>query len=301
MTTEPQVAITIDDRVLTIMLDRPDRMNAFTPDMLTEMITAFDRADADEDVRAVIVTGNGDRAFCAGADLSEGASTFDYSDGPVWSDGGSPVREDGSVDWSHPGVRDGGGLLTLRIYRSRKPVIGAINGAAVGIGATMILPMDHIVASETARFGFLFARRGIVPEAASSWFLPRRVGITTALDWCFSGRMVDAEEAARAGLVQQVVPASVLIEQAHRAAHRLTAESAPVSIALTRTLMWRMLGASSPMDAHRLDSRLMWERGGSADAREGVAAFLERRLPIFRDRVDAASAILPDGLRDLPW
>lgn len=298
-----QVDVDVADGLLTITLDRTDRMNAFTPQMLREMIAAFDRADADDDVRAVIVTGRGTRAFCAGADLGDGGGTgaFDYAHGPVWSDAGSPVRADGSVDWSHAGVRDGGGILSLRIFHAHKPVIGAINGAAVGIGATMTLPMDILIASETAQFGFVFARRGIVPEAASSWFLPRRVGISTALDWCYSGRMVAAAEALEAGLIRRVVPADGLIEVARTLARDLTAASAPVSVALTRMMMWRMLGAADPMAAHRLDSRLMWQRGGSADAAEGIGAFLDKRTPCFSDGIGRALADLPPELSELQW
>jgi enoyl-CoA hydratase/carnithine racemase len=301
MTAEAQVAVDIAERLLTITLDRPARMNAFTPQMLREMLAAFDRADADDAIRAVIVTGRGERAFCAGADLADGPAAFDYTVAPIWSDAGSPVRPDGSSDWNHEGVRDGGGLLSLRIFRSRKPVIGAINGAAVGIGATMTLPMDFLIASEGARFGFVFARRGIVPEAASSWFLPRRVGISTALDWSYSGRMVGAAEARAAGLVRLVVSAGGLIDAARSLARDLTDGSAPVSVALTRAMMWRMLGAADPMAAHRIDSRLMWERGASADAAEGVGAFLEKRRPHFNDSVDAAMADLPAAIADLRW
>ncbi|MGN6819653.1 MAG: enoyl-CoA hydratase-related protein, partial [Sphingomonas sp.] len=265
-----QIQGDVTDRIRTITLDRPAAMNAFTAQMMREMIAAFDRADADDEVRAVIVTGSGERAFCAGADLSSGGATFDYAQGPRWSDAGSPVGPDGQVDWDHEGIRDGGGLLSLRIFQSSKPVIGAINGAAVGIGATMILPMDFRIAAEGARFGFVFARRGIVPEAASSWFLPRLVGISTALDWCYSGRLVPADEAQQAGLVCSLHAPADLLPAARELARRLTAESAPVSIALTRQMMWRMMGAPSPSDAHRLDSRLIWSRGASADAREGV-------------------------------
>ena len=236
---------------------------------------------ADDSVRAVIVTGAG-RAFCAGADLSGGAATFDYAA----RDGcDSPVGADGSVDWAHEGVRDNGGKLTLRIFSAKKPVIGAINGAAVGIGATMLLPMDVRLASEGARFGFVFARRGIVPEAASSWFLPRLVGISQAMEWCCSGRVFDAAEAQRGGLVRSVHSADDLLPAARALAHAMTADSAPVSVALTRQMLWRMMGAAHPIEAHRLDSRLVWARGGSADAREGVASFLEKRDANYSDSV----------------
>ena len=275
----------ITDGIMTITLARPEAMNAFNVAMMQAMIAAFDRADADDAVRAVIVTGEGESAFCAGADLSAGGATFDYANGPRWSDAGSPVREDGSVDWDHEGVRDGGEMLTMRIFQSRKPVIGAINGAAVGIGATMTLAMDVRLAADAARFGFVFARRGIVPEAASSWFLPRLVGISTALEWAMSGRLVPAAEAREAGLVRSIHAPGELLDAARALAHQMTAESAPVSVVLTRQMMWRMLGAAHPIEAHRLDSRLVWSRGGSADAQEGVASFLEKRPASYSDKV----------------
>jgi enoyl-CoA hydratase/carnithine racemase len=270
--------------ILTITLNRPDRLNAFTPVMMKELIAAFDQADADDDVRAVIMTGAG-RAYCAGADLGAGGATFDYAKRPDRLEQGSPVRDDGSVDYSHPGVRDGGGRLALRIFNSKKPVIGAINGPAVGIGVTMTLPMDFRLASDTARFGFVFARRGIVPEAASSWFLPRLVGISQALDWCYSARLFDAAEALKGGLVRSVHAPDDLLSAARALAHELTDHSAPVSIALTRQMMWRMMGAEHPMIAHRLDSRGVWSRGQSDDAREGVQSFLEKRDAVFPNRV----------------
>ncbi len=283
------ITTAVEDGIFTLMLNRPDRMNAFTPLMMREMCAAFDIADGDDDVRAVIVTGAG-RAFCAGADLGSGAATFDYAARGGKEGLGSPIREDGSVDWEHEGVRDNGGRLTLRIFACKKPVIGAINGAAVGIGATMQLPMDFRLASDTARFGFVFARRGIVPEAASSWFLPRLVGIGQALDWCYSGRVFDAAEALKGGLARSVHAPDELLPAARALAKQLTAESAPVSIALTRQMMWRMMGAAGPMDAHRLDSRLVWARGGTADAKEGVTSFLEKRTASYPDTVS----------RDLP-
>ncbi len=278
--------------IATVTLNRPDRMNAFTGQMMAELVAAFDLTDTDDAVRAVIVTGAG-RAFCAGADLAAGGATFDYAkrgDKP----GGSPVRPDGSVDLSHEGVRDTGGRLTLRIFQSLKPVIGAISGAAVGIGATMQLAMDARLASDTARFGFVFARRGIVPEAASSWFLPRLVGISTALEWCYSGRVFGADEALAAGLVRSVHAGDDLLPAAHALAQQMTAESAPVSVALTRQMLWTMLGAAHPMDAHRIDSRGVWVRGASDDAREGVASFLEKRPARFTDSVSAAWPGLAD-------
>jgi enoyl-CoA hydratase/carnithine racemase len=296
-----QIRVDVTDHILTITLDRPSAMNAFTVQMMREMSAAFDRADADDEVRAVIVTGSGDRAFCAGADLSAGAGTFDYAKGKGWSDAGSPVDPDGHVDWNHEGIRDGGGMLSLRIFQSIKPVIGALNGAAVGIGATMTLPMDFRLAAEGARLGFVFARRGIVPEAASSWFLPRLVGISTALDWCYSGRLVAAAEAKDAGLVRSVHAPADLLPAARQLAREITAESAPVSVALTRQMMWRMMGAPSPIDAHRLDSRLVWSRGASADALEGVASFLEKRSAIYPDKVSTDLPHFSPWLDPLKW
>ena len=269
--------------VLTITLNRPDKLNAFNGPMRDELIQAFDQADADDAVRAVIVTGAG-RAFCAGADLSQGAKTFDYAaraDRP----GAQAMRPDGSVDWSHESVRDGGGRVTLRIFECLKPVIAAINGPAVGIGATMLLPMDIRLASDSARFGFVFNRRGITPEACSSWFLPRLVGISRALEWTYSGRVFDAAEALDGGLVRKVLPADQLLPAAQAIAREIADNTAPVSIALTRQMMWRMLGAEHPMVAHRIDSRSIFSRGASADAKEGVMAFLEKRSPQFSNQV----------------
>lgn len=276
------------DGIATITLDRPDQLNAFNKAMLDDLLAAFDATDADDAVRAVIVTGSG-RAFCAGADLSEGGATFDYEKrGGRWADGESPVDQDGNVDWSNPAVRDGGGMLSLRIFESRKPVIGAINGPAVGVGATMTLPMDFRLASDTARVGFVFARRGIVPEATSTWFLPRLVGIGQALEWCYSARLFDAAEALRGGLVRSVHAPDELLPAARALARELTSASAPVSISVMRRMLWAGLGAQHPMDAHRLESRVMWLRGASADAREGVGSFLEKRPAVFPDSVSAA-------------
>jgi enoyl-CoA hydratase/carnithine racemase len=288
------------DGIFTLTLNRPDRMNAFTPQMMAEMIAAFDLADADDAVRAVIVTGAG-KAFCAGADLAGGGATFDYAKRPDKLEQGSPIRADGSVDYDHPGVRDNGGKLTLRIFACKKPVIGAINGAAVGIGATMMLPMDFRLASDTARFGFVFARRGIVPEAASSWFLPRLVGIGQALEWCYSGRVFGADEALRGGLVRSVHAAGDLLSAARALAHELTAEGAPVSVALTRNMMWRMMGAAHPMEAHRLDSRLIWSRGSSGDAAEGVASFLEKRAATFPGKASVDVPHFSPWMDDPDW
>ena len=265
-----QIAYEVEGPVLTITLDRPEQMNAFTPQMMVELIDAFEQADKDDDVRAIIVTGRG-RAFCAGADLSAGGQTFDAD---------APARRDRPR--SEAGVpRDGGGLLTLRIFESTKPVIAAINGAAVGVGITMTLPMDIRLAAEGAKIGFVFARRGLVPEAASSWFLPRIVGISRAMEWVATGRVFLADEAEAAGLVRSVHPAGELLAAARALAAEIADNTAPVSVALSRQMLWRMLGADHPMEAHKIDSRGIFERGRSDDVREGVTSFLEKRPARF--------------------
>ena len=275
-----EIAYDVTERVATITLDRPDRLNAFTETMMLELLDAFDRADGDDDVRAVVVTGRG-RAFCAGADLSAGADTF--------REGGSRIQTAAGVP------RDGGGMVALRIFRSLKPVIAAINGPAVGVGITMALPMDMRLASEEARVGFVFARRGIVPEAASSWFLTRLVGIQQATEWVFTGRVFDAQEALRGGLVRSVHAADELLPAAYVLAAEIVQHTAPVSVALSRQMLWRMLGAGHPMLAHQADSRGILYRGRSADSHEGVRSFLERRAPVFPDLV---SSDLPDVFPD---
>ena len=285
----------VADHVLTLTLNRPDKLNAFNAAMMNDLIRAFDAADADDAVRAIIVTGAG-RAFCAGADLSAGAKTFDYAAREDRPDkAGTPVDANGRIDWSHPSVRDGGGRVVLRIFQCCKPVIAAVNGPAVGIGATMLLPMDVRLASEQARIGFVFARRGITPEACSSWFLPRLVGISRALEWTYTGRIFDAAEALAGGLVRQVHAPQSLLPAAQALAREIVDNSAPVSVALTRQMMWRMLGAEHPMMAHRIDSRAIYARGASADAKEGVSAFLEKRRATFTNTV---SQDLPDFY---PW
>ena len=275
----------VSDHILTLTLNRPDQLNAFNAAMMNELIAAFDAADADDAVRAIIVTGAG-RAFCAGADLSAGAKTFDYAartDRPDKQ--ASPIAADGSMDWGHESVRDGGGRVTLRIYECLKPVIGAINGAAVGIGATMLLPMDIRLATSSARVGFVFTRRGITPEACSSWFLPRLVGISRALEWAYSGRIFPADEALAAGLVSAVHAPEALLSAARTLAREIVEHAAPVSVALTRQMMWRMLGADHPMEAHKIDSRAIYARGAAPDAKEGVMAFLEKRPAHFTNTV----------------
>jgi enoyl-CoA hydratase/carnithine racemase len=270
-----EIRYEVEDSILTITLKRPERLNAFTPTMGHELISAFDRADADDDVRVVIVTGAG-RGFCAGADLGGGGGTFDWSE---LAEGAGDVP------------RDLGGRVSLRIFDSTKPVIAAINGPAVGVGITMTLPMDIRLVAEGAKIGFVFARRGIVPEAASSWFLPRIVGISQAMEWVATGRVFTAEEALEGGLVRSLHAPVDLLPTARLLAAEM-AESAPVSVALARRMMWTMLGARHPMEAHRADSRAMFARGQSADAHEGVTSFLEKRDAQFKDKVS-------DGLPEL--
>ncbi len=278
----------VEDGVATITLSRPEKLNAFTGVMMSEFIDALDRIDADDDVRAVICTGDG-RAFCAGADLGEGSKSF------VVKGDDAPAELGGRLDYSRDSARDGGGRVTLRLYRCLKPVIAAINGPAVGIGATITLAMDVRIASEAARIGFVFARRGIVPEAASSWFLPRVVGISQALEWCFSGKVFDAAEALRGGLVRSVHAPGDLMPAARALAREFADSTAPVSVALIRQMMWRGLGMQHPMEAHRVDSRGILSRGLSADVAEGVTSFLEKRPPTFPNKI---STDMPDYY---PW
>ena len=264
----------VSEHILTLTLNRADRLNAFTGTMMEELIAAFDRADADDEVRAIIVTGAG-RGFCAGADLSQGAKTFDFAaraDRPDKQ--GTPLRPDGGIDYSHESVRDGGGRVSLRIFESMKPVIAAINGPAVGVGATMLLPMDIRIASSDARFGFVFAPR-ITPEACSSWFLPRAVGISQALEWTMTGRVFSAAGSAGRRPGAQGGGAGRAAGDGAGAGREIAENSAPVSVALARQMMWRMLGADHPMEAHKVDSRAIYARGRSADAKEGINSFLE--------------------------
>jgi len=272
-----EIRYEVADQILTLTLHRPERLNAWTQNMGRELIEAFDRADADDEIRVIIVTGEG-RGFCAGADLGEGGATFDWRE----------RERKGDVP------RDGGGRFTLRVFASTKPVIAAINGPAVGVGATMTLPMDIRLASESARIGFVFSRRGIVPEACSSWFLPRVVGINQAMEWVSTGRVFSAHEALAGGLVRSVHPDGELLEAARGIAAEIVENTAPVSVALARRMMWTMLGAAHPMEAHRADSRGMFARGQSADVREGIASFLEKRPPHFTDRVsDGLPEVFP--------
>ncbi|WP_133364800.1 crotonase/enoyl-CoA hydratase family protein [Qipengyuania sediminis] len=278
-----QIKLDIADRIATITLHRPDKLNAFTRTMMAEMIAALDLTDADDSVRAVIVTGHGERAFCAGADLTpEGG-------GHVFSDP-NPVE-----DLADERVRDGGGRLTLRLFNSKKPLIGACNGVAVGVGATMQLPFDIRLAADSARFGFVFARRGITPEAASSWFLPRLVGMQTALEWCMTGRIFDAQEAFAKGLVRSLHPQGELLEAARAIAREIADNTSAVSVAMTRAMLWRLSAEPHPMLAHRVDSRAIYRLSRSADAKEGIASFLEKRSPAYPDTV---SGHMPDFY---PW
>jgi len=282
-----EIEYDVADGIATIALNRPDKLNAGTPTMVRELLAAIGAVDADDDVRCVILTGNG-RAFCAGADLSGGAGTFDYDRNPEGEAiGGERVRNVAAP-------RDGAGLVTLRLFDCTKPVISAINGPAVGMGATMTLATDIRMASDRARFGFVFARRGIVPEGASSWFLPRIVGVSQAAEWLYTGRVFDAAEALAGRLVRSIHPGDELLDAARALAAEIV-ESAPVSVALTRRMLWRMLGAEHPMVAHRVDSRGVHATGAMPDAMEGVMSFLEKRPATFTGRV---STDLPDVFPD---
>ena len=274
-----EIRYDVTDHIATLTLHRPDKLNAFTPVMKREMIEALDDADSDDDVRVVIVTGAG-RAFCAGADLSAGGDTFDYK------------RRGGTADEA---PRDGGGQVSLRVFEMRKPVIAAINGSAVGVGITMTLPMDVRIVADNAKLGFVFARRGVVPEAASSWFLPRLVGPSQAAEWLFTGRVFDAAEALAGGLVRSVHPADHVLAAALELAHEIADNAAPVSVGLARQLMWRGLAFASPYMSHLADSRAMHQTGMAADVREGIEAFLAKRPAEFPGRL---SKDLPDVFAD---
>ena len=283
MTNYTQIIVTKADGIATITLNRPDKMNAYTRTMGEEIMAAMDDIDADDSVRAVIFTGSGERAFCAGADLTpEGG-------GQVFSSG------DEVASLSDKRVRDGGGLLTLRLFESKKPLISACNGVAVGVGATMQLAMDIRLASTTARYGFVFARRGIVPEAASSWFLPRIVGISQALEWCYTGRIFDANEAKAGGLVRSVHAPQDLLHAAKTLASENAENTSAISVAMTRAMMWRLASADHPMEAHKIDSRAIYRLSRGADAKEGIASFLEKRKATYPGKV---SADMPDFY---PW
>lgn len=278
-----QILVDKADGIATITLNRPEKMNAYTRIMGEEIMAAMDDIDVDDSVRAVIFTGSGDRAFCAGADLTP--------------EGGGHVFSDPSEveDLSDPKVRDGGGLLTLRLFESKKPLISACNGVAVGVGATMQLAMDIRLASENARYGFVFARRGIVPEACSSWFLPKLVGISQALEWCYTGRIFDAEEARNGGLIKDIYSLSELMDAARGLAREIADNTSAVSVAMTRAMMWRLPNGSHPMEAHKIDSRAIYRLSRGADAKEGIASFLEKRAPQYPGKV---SEDMPDFY---PW
>ncbi|HVR90861.1 MAG TPA: crotonase/enoyl-CoA hydratase family protein [Novosphingobium sp.] len=278
-----QISYEVNDRIATITLNRPEKLNAYTRVMGEEIIDAIDRADGDDGVRAVIFTGAGARAFCAGADLTP-------------DNGATPFANNEAVDdLSDPRVRDGGGLLTLRLFQSAKPLISACNGVAVGVGATMQLAMDMRLASDAARYGFVFAKRGIVPEAASSWFLPKIVGISQALEWCMTGRLFDAQEALRGGLVRSTHAPGELLAAAHALASEIAENTSAVSVAMTRAMLWRLSATEHPMMAHRIDSRAIYRLSKGADAKEGVQSFLEKRPPAFPAKV---SGDMPDFY---PW
>ncbi len=284
MTEFTQIKLDTADGIATLTLSRPEKMNAFTGIMMQEMVDAIDITDADDSVRAVIVTGEGDRAFCAGADL-----TPDEGAGNVFA------RHDPVDDLSDTRVRDGGGRLVLRLFNSQKPLIGACNGVAVGVGATMQLPFDMRLCSDNARFGFVFARRGITPEACSSWFLPRLVGMQTALEWCMTGRIFDAGEARERGLVRSVHSQGELMDAAVGLAREIADNTSAVSVAMTRAMLWRLSATDHPMMAHRIDSRSIYRLGKSEDSKEGVRSFLEKRPPAYPDTV---SENMPDFY---PW
>ena len=269
----------IENQIVTITLDRPEKMNAIPPVMREEIITAFAAADAEPEARVVVVTGRG-KAFSAGADVSAGAKTFD-SVAAGWDD-----RAD---------FRDGGGRIALEIFKCTKPVIGAVNGVAAGLGVTMLLPMDILLAADTARFGFVFARRGLVAEACSTWFLPKRVGIGIAAEWMFTGRLVSAQEALAAGLLRSVHPADELLPAAYALAREIADNTAPVAVAMMRQMLWRFAGSDHPMDAHRVDGKLNYDLGKSPDVAEGLEAFLEKRPPAFPGRLPA------DAPSAYPW
>jgi enoyl-CoA hydratase/carnithine racemase len=279
------ISYEVSDRIATITLNRPDKLNALNATMERELVYVWDRVDADDQVRAVVVTGAG-RAFCAGYDLS-GGSGFDVV---------ARAAQRGTEPLAATGVpRDSGGLISLRMFRCMKPIVAAINGDGVGFGATFPLPMDVRLASETARWGFVFSRRGMCMDAAASWFLPRAVGISRALEWSISGRLFGADEALAAGLVRSLHPTAELLDAAYEVAHGMVERSAPVSVALNRQLIWQMAGAAHPMDAHRMESIYILQRAASADAAEGARSFLEKRPPAFPLTV---SSDLP---AEVPW
>ena len=264
-----QIETKIEDKALIISLSRPEKLNAFTDVMMREIIDAVNLAEENNNIRAIIFTGKGEK-YCAGADLSTGEDSFNWTD---------KKKEAKDI------VRDAGGVLTLRLFKSTKPIIGAINGDAVGIGATMLLPMDVRIASDNARFGFVFAKRGIVPEAASSWFLPRLIGIDNALKLCYSANVIDAKTAKEINLISEITSQENLISRALQISDEFTKETSSISIALTRQMLWRMMGADHPMEAHKIDSRAVYALGKSGEAVEGIKSFFEKRPPEFPGKI----------------
>lgn len=269
------------ENIAVLFLNRPNKLNAFTFSMMEEIISALDSLEADDSVHAVIITGKG-RAFCAGADLSSGQDTF------------NPSFDDFAVQESDF-RRDSGGILTLRMYKFLKPIVVACNGPAVGIGASMQLAADIRLASDQARFGFVFNNRGIVPDACSSWFLPKIVGISRALELTYSGRIIDAQEALQLNLVSSIHDSEKLLSNALDITKKMVQNSAPVSISLTRQMLWRSLESSGPYDAHVIESKAIDSRGASEDAKEGVSSFLGKRPAEFKNKV---SSDMPEFF---PW
>jgi enoyl-CoA hydratase/carnithine racemase len=274
-----------DGPVLTVTLDRPEKLNAYTARMGVELADAFNRASEDDDIRAVILTGEG-RGFCSGADISAGAGSFDMQGGEGARNFGAGARAENRGD--------GAGFVGA-LFNCKKATIAAFNGPAVGVGITLALPTDIKIASRAARFGFVFARRGLVPEAGSAWFLPQLVGLPQALRWCLSGRVFDADEALAGGLVNEVVEPSALLPRAREVALEIAENTAPVSIALTRQMLWRFAGAPNPFDLLKIDGPFARALGSSGDVKEVVSAFLEKRPPQFSGRV---SRDMPQGY---PW
>lgn len=275
-----QILYDVQDRVLTLTLNRPEKLNAYTPIMQRELIDALKRADEDDEIRAIIFTGAG-RGFCAGADLSSGGSTFDFD------------KRDPNLRNEHS--RDGGGILSLAIFEVKKPVIAAINGPAVGVGATMTLPMDIRMIADNAKMGFVFARRGIAPEACSTYFLPRIVGISQAAEWVYTGRVFPAQEAYEKRLASRILPPDQLLPAARELALEIAENTSAISVALSRQMLWRMLGVDHPMEAHKIETRAINALGKAPDAHEGVTSFLEKRPPKFTQR---PSQDMPDFY---PW